>query len=119
MIVRNLYSPAHGDPGRELFETLIENAAFRLERIRSTGQATPPGQWYDQQSDEWVVLLAGEAGLVFEQEAEEIVLRPGDYIHIPAHARHRVAWTSKSAETIWLALHFRNDPACGNVAGRE
>ena len=86
---------------------LVENENLRIERIVSTGQASPPGFWYDQPWAEWVLALAGAAGLVFEGEAEPRVLRPGDYLLIPAHRRHRVAWTDPEQPTVWLAVHYR------------
>ena len=78
----------------------------RVERIVSTGQATPPGEWYDQDGDEWVVLLSGAAGLLFEGEAAARPLEPGDWVLIPAHARHRVEWTAADEPTVWLAVHM-------------
>ncbi len=90
----------------EVIETLIQTDALRLERIVSTGQATPPGQWYDEDRDEWVVLLSGSAGLFFEGEQAIRVLRPGDSLLIPAHTRHRVEWTETGVESIWLALFY-------------
>lgn len=95
----------------EVFETLLETSACRLERIISTGQATPPGQWYDQDNPEWVMLLSGAAGLLLEGETAVRELRPGDYIYIPAHRRHRVEWTAPQEPTFWLALHLREE-AC-------
>jgi cupin 2 domain-containing protein len=70
------------------------------------GQEIPPGFWYDQPWAEWVVVLAGSAGLRFEGEAEVKVLSEGDYILIPARVKHRVEWTSKDHATIWLAVHY-------------
>jgi cupin 2 domain-containing protein len=90
---------------REIFETLLEAKGFKLERIVSTGQATRPGQWYDQEQDEWVVLLSGEAKLRYES-GDAVALRPGDHVLIPRHKRHRVEWTAKGVRTVWLALHF-------------
>jgi cupin 2 domain-containing protein len=91
----------------EIFETLLETNHFQLERIVSTGQATPPGEWYDQDTQEWVILLTGSAGLLFEGEGEAHLLGPGDYVHIPAHQRHRVEWTDSKEKTLWLALHYK------------
>jgi len=85
---------------------LVANGNLRIERIVSTGQSSPPGFWYDQEWTEWVLLVAGSAGLLFEGEAEPRVLRPGDYLLIPAHRRHRVAWTDAGQATVWLAVHF-------------
>jgi cupin 2 domain-containing protein len=90
----------------ELFETLAGNAACRLERIVSRGHSTPAGEWYDQEWDEWVVLLRGSATLRFAGDRQPVALSPGDYLLIPAHCRHRVEATSWDEDTVWLALHF-------------
>jgi cupin 2 domain-containing protein len=90
----------------ERFDELLRGAGFRLERIISTGQSTPAGQWYDQDHAEWVLVLRGSAQLQFEGEAEAVELGPGDYVLIPAHCRHRVLWTDPCRPTVWLALHF-------------
>ena len=73
----NLFAPIPPKITAEIIQVLLATGSFRLERIVSTGQATPPGQWYDQDSHEWVVLLSGGAGLRFEDEAEPRVLAPG------------------------------------------
>lgn len=99
----NLYRGLPAQAAEELFEPLLERPGLRLERIVSTGQATAPGQWYDQAADEWVVLLAGGAGLLIEGEPAPRRLVPGDWLLLPAHCRHRVEWTE--AATVWLALH--------------
>ena len=84
---------------------LLTSPHARIERIVSYGQASPPGFWYDQPDSEWVVVLAGAAGVRFEGEAETRRLGRGDYLHIPAHARHRVEWTAAQEPTVWLAVH--------------
>lgn len=104
---RNLFSPLPEYPGEEEFRTLLRGEGFELERIVSFGQGTPPGEWYDQEFHEWVVLLAGSAGLLFDGESTVHVLVPGDYVNIPAHQRHRVEWTDDKGPTVWLALHYR------------
>lgn len=105
MECHSLFAELPADRSRETIEALLETPGLRLERIVSYGQATPAGQWYDQPQDEWVVLLRGSAVLRFEPEVEPISLQPGDWLLIPAHARHRVEWTDPSQPTIWLALH--------------
>jgi cupin 2 domain-containing protein len=103
----NLFAAIDHAAGTERVEPLLARAGVVIERIVSTGQASPAGFWYDDPRDEWVVLLAGAATLQFELEAgARRVLLPGDYVHIPAHCRHRVAWTDQSAATIWLAVYF-------------
>ncbi len=99
--VKSLFASA--DDGRgELFETLLEGAAFRLEQIASFGAGSDPGFWYDQKTPEWVALVRGSAGLEFEEG--RLTLKAGDALLIPAGMRHRVSHTS--ADAVWLALHF-------------
>ena len=92
----------------ELLTTLAERPGVRIERIVSTGQASPPGFWYDQDWGEWVVLLSGAARLRLAEEAEARQLAPGDWVDIPAHCRHRVEWTDPDQPTVWLAVHYRD-----------
>lgn len=89
----------------EQFEQLLQVANVRIERIVSTGQATPSGEWFDQAWDEWVVVIAGAAAILLEGEAAPRSLGPGDYVFLPAHRRHRVTWTSPDRPTVWLAVH--------------
>jgi len=86
---------------------VVEKAGVRIERIVSTGQASPPGFWYDQPDDEFVVLLAGAARLHFEEGNVVLDLKPGDWVEIPAHIRHRVEATQADPPTVWLAVHRR------------
>lgn len=88
----------------EVFEPLLSNDRLLIERIISTGQTTPVGQWYDQARDEWVVVLQGEAKLAYE-DGSTIDLKAGDYVLIPAHQKHRVESTSAKPACIWLAIH--------------
>lgn len=95
-----------GLPG-ELVETLCEAEQLRIERIVSRGHASPPGFWYDQPEHEFVVLIKGRAQLEFDDDRQPVALSAGDWLIIPAHKRHRVAWTDPGQETIWLAVHYR------------
>ena len=90
----------------ELFECILKRDDIVIERIVSRGHITPSGQWYDQTGDEWVILLQGQATLLFEKNQQLINLNPGDYLLIPAHARHRVKWTPPDFNTIWLAIYL-------------
>lgn len=105
--VHNLYTHSEAYTQGEVIESLLEGDQFRLERIVSGGQSTPPGEWYDQDESEWVVLLSGEAQVRFEASGDTLTLKPGDYIHLPARCRHRVESTAPDAATTWLALHYR------------
>jgi cupin 2 domain-containing protein len=103
--VDNLFDAIPAEIPTEIFQVLLKTDSFRLERIVSGGQATPPGEWCDQDSHEWVVLLRGSACLRFEGEPD-LVLHPGEHLLIPAHRRHRVEWTDPTQPTVWLALHY-------------
>ena len=103
---RNLFTDIPGTLQEELLQTLAESGQVRIERIVSDGQATPPGQWYDQGWDEWVLLVSGRATLRFDDATAPLILKPGDHIMIPAGCRHRVERTDTGQKTIWLAVHF-------------
>ncbi len=105
-MLKNIFADIPTPLSAELVEALAEGTNFRLERIVSLGHITPPGEWYDQARDEWVILLSGRANLRFEGEASARVMRPGDYLMIPAHSRHRVDWTDPQEPSVWLALHY-------------
>ena len=92
-------------PDAERLDVLLATPCLRIERIVSMGQASPSGFWYDQDRAEWVLVVSGSAGLLFEDETEPHVLGPGDWVHIAAHRRHRVLWTDAKNPTVWLAVH--------------
>ena len=102
--MKNLYELPEKLNNEEVFEPLASGGDVLIERIVSTGQATPEGQWYDQERDEWVALLRGEAELRFE-DGEILRMAEGDWLLIPAHRRHRVEWTSSDPPCIWIAVH--------------
>ncbi len=90
----------------ELFETLRQGSGVRIERILSRGHSSPPGFWYDQAEEETVVVIAGAAELELADPEERVRLVAGDLFTLPAHRRHRVAWTDPSTTTVWLALFY-------------
>ena len=102
----NIFADLPQSLPEEVFQEILHGDGFRLERIISFGQATPAGQWYDQEQHEWVVLLSGAASLRFEGEEDLHVLHAGDFVNIPAHTRHRVEWTDEKQPSVWLALHY-------------
>jgi cupin 2 domain-containing protein len=90
----------------ERIDTLCARPGAHIERIVSTGQSSPPGFWYDQPDDEWVALLSGTAEFRFADEDAPRALRPGDWIFIAAHRRHRVEHTDSDVASVWLAVHL-------------
>ena len=106
MEIKNLFQGIPDGVPDELFESLVETERCKIERIVSAGQASAEGFWYDQDRSEWVLMLRGSAGLRFEGSDEVVVMKPGDWIDIPAHKKHRVEWTDPIEKTIWLAVHY-------------
>jgi cupin 2 domain-containing protein len=88
----------------EMVDLLLERRGVRIERIVSTGQLTPDGQWYDQETDEWVLVVEGAARLRIEGEETDRELNEGDWILLPARCHHRVTWTRAAPPTVWLAI---------------
>ena len=104
-MIRNIFAGLP-DSSDEIFETLLERPGIKIERIISSGQATPPGEWYDQDGDEWVLLLSGSAGILIKGEKTAHALKTGDFLLLPAGCRHRVEWTDPEVKSVWLAIHF-------------
>lgn len=101
----NLLADLPAQLPEELIQTLLSTPHLRIERIVAQGHASPPGFWYDQDEHEWVLLIQGAAHLRFDDEVVE--LKPGDFLNISAHRKHRVEWTTPDELTIWLAIHYR------------
>ena len=104
--MNNLFAELRTDVPGELVEILINDNHVRIERIVSHGHTSPGRFWYHPDLPEWVVVLRGAATLRFEEHDELVDMKPGDFVHIPAHARHRVESTTSDEPTIWLAVHY-------------
>jgi cupin 2 domain-containing protein len=89
----------------EIFETIVSGENIKIERIISKGHSSEKDFWYNQELNEFVLVIKGAASLKLESK-EEIILKPGDYYNIKAHEKHRLDWTDKDTETIWLAVHY-------------
>jgi len=100
----NVFAGVPASIPEELFQTLAESQHVSIERIVSHGHRSPRDFWYDQDQNEWVLLLQGAATVRFENEVVE--MKPGDFILIPAHQRHRVDWTTPDEPTVWLAVFY-------------
>ncbi|MBA4018085.1 MAG: phosphoribosylaminoimidazole carboxylase [Pirellula sp.] len=102
--MENLFANIPATMPLELVETILKQGSLRVERIVSQGHASPEGFWYDQEQHELVFLLQGAARLQLDDAVRE--LKVGDYVNIPAHCRHRVAWTTPDEPTVWLAIFY-------------
>jgi len=90
----------------ELLETICSTEYVKIERIVSKGHSSPEGFWYDQDRNEFVLVVQGSAGLQIEGQDDIVALNAGDYLNIGSHVKHRVEWTDSTCETIWLAVHY-------------
>jgi cupin 2 domain-containing protein len=106
MKAENLFDGIPAELTEELFTTIHRDGGLRIERIVSQGQSSPEGFWYDQDENEWIILVEGSAAVQFEGEAEPVKLQRGSYLNIPARSRHRVAWTDPTQKTVWLAIQY-------------
>ncbi len=101
----NIFDSIPDDLSDEVFEILAENEGVKIERIISKGHSSPDVGWYDQNKNEFVIVLKGKACMSFE-DGKSIDLKSGDYLNIKAHEKHKVSWTAPDTETIWLAIHY-------------
>ena len=106
MRVHNILANVPEHLPQELCEQIATADSVKIERIVSRGHCSPDGFWYDQDRNEWVLLLSGRAGLLLAGDDNIVELQPGDYLNIPAHVKHRVEWTDPDQPTIWLAVHY-------------
>ncbi|MBN2290773.1 MAG: cupin domain-containing protein [Pirellulales bacterium] len=103
---QNLFDNIPDRLPQELFTQLFDAPGLRIERIVSWGQCSEEDFWYDQNQDEWVLLIEGSAAVLFEGETEPVELSPGSFLQIPARRRHRVVRTDAERQTVWLAVHY-------------
>ncbi len=103
----NLFLNLPGELPEELMETLVKTPNLHIKRILSRGQTT---DWYDQEEHEWVIVLKGATRLRIEGEESARELKEGDYLQIPSRTRHKVEWTHPEETTVWLAIHYKEEP---------
>lgn len=102
----NIFSNITVDLENEIFENILEKDNIRIERIISHGNISEAGFWYDQDENEWVILMKGEAEIEYKN-GQKLKLNKGDYVFIPMHIKHRVSYTSPDETTVWLAIFFK------------
>ena len=103
--MNNIFDAIPDNLETEVFNTLIDSNGVKIERIVSKGHKSPESGWYDQDVNEWVLVLKGEATLLFS-DGSSIKMKTGDFIDIPEHKKHKVEWTDPKIETIWLAVYY-------------
>ena len=103
--MNNIFDSIPSDLSSEIFDDLVSSDTVKIERIISKGQTSPDFGWYDQEQHEWVIIIAGSAIIGFDDKSS-VTLKAGDYLNIPAHQKHKVAWTDPEVDTVWLAVHY-------------
>ena len=107
MKIQNIFEAIPDSLEKEIFERLVNSKHVKIERIISKGQQSPESGWYDQEENEWVMVLEGEAILSFDNRTS-VHMHAGDFVNIPSHSKHRVDWTDPDKETIWLAVRYQS-----------
>ena len=97
----NIFDVKKFDKTKEIVEILKENENVKIEKIISTGQTT---DWMEQEEEEFVMLIQGEAIIEYENKMQE--LRAGDTVIIKKNEKHRVAYTSKNPCCIWICIFY-------------
>ncbi|XOF34569.1 MAG: cupin domain-containing protein [Candidatus Electrothrix sp. YB6] len=105
LLMNNIFVTLPADLKHERFDELLRDGNVRIERIVSKGHVSPKTGWYDERENEWILILQGAGTILFDDDSR-ITLREGDYLHIPAYARHKVVWTEPDELTVWLAVHY-------------
>ncbi len=106
----NLYEPVNHTENEFINELLSRGSKnLRIEHIVSQGHISPENFYYDQSENEFVAVLQGRAKLEFFSSEHNYILefKPGDWVIIPAHVKHRVIYTSSNEPCIWLAVFWR------------
>lgn len=103
--MKNIFSNIPAELPHEIFENIIMTDKLRVERIVSQGHTSPATGWYDQSDNEWVIVLSGY-GVIEYKNGVKVTLKQGDYLQIKAHEEHRVAATSTTETTVWLAIFY-------------
>ncbi len=101
----NIFESIPDNLTEEVFELIVQSSTVKIERIVSRGHCSPESGWYDQDKNEWIVVMKGEAIICFEDN-KKVNLKSGSHLNIPAHLKHRVKWTDPDVETIWLTVHY-------------
>ncbi|HZJ93693.1 MAG TPA: cupin domain-containing protein [Thiopseudomonas sp.] len=101
----NIFASLPNEISDEIFETIATGKNIKIERIISQGHSSPATGWYDQSEHEWVIVLTGAAKIELENQ-KPVHLVAGSYLNIPAHSKHKVAWTDPDTQTVWLAIHY-------------
>ncbi len=106
MKVENILANVPDIFDKEIFQCLAESEHVKIEKIVSKGHTSPKTGWYNQDWDEWVMVIEGKAIISFA-DGHSLTLKKGDFITIPAHKKHKVDWTEPETNTVWLAVHYK------------
>ena len=90
--MKNIFDGITAVGEEEQFDLLMKGTHYRIDRIVSSGHSSPQGFWYDQEDDEWILLVQGKATL--EVEGKFIEMKAGDYMFLPKNCKHRIEKTS-------------------------
>lgn len=104
MEIKNIFKGISEAGEEEQFDCILKGRNYRIDRIVSSGHTSPEGFYYDQEDDEWIMLVQGET--VLELEGEFIEMKAGDCLFLPKNCKHRIERTSIEPACVWLCVFF-------------
>lgn len=104
----NIFDNIQVDKKNENFFEILHSKTVKIEKIVSNGQKTPKNYWYNQDRNEFVIILDGFAKVEIKEgdSIKEVELSKGDYLDIKANIEHRVSYTCEENPTVWLAVFY-------------
>lgn len=97
----NIFDDVELPLGAEVIQEFFKHKNIRLEKIVSNQSSSPDDFLYDQEEDEWLIVLQGSATLLVEDK--KVFLKSGDSYFLRKHQKHKVLETSAEGKTVWLA----------------
>ena len=95
----NIFKNLKYDLTKETIDEIFSSPKIRVERITSSGQTT---DWFNQDENELVILLEGEAIIQFLDK--ELTIKKGDVINIPSNQIHKTINLSNTC--LWLCIFY-------------
>src|SRR5262245_24579060 len=103
--------------------TLTENTNVKIDRVTVRGQITPPGEFPDEPSYEFIHVLKGRLVLEYEGVKEKVSLKAGEYAVKRPDQKTRADFSALNEETVYLKVSCQGErgkcPEFAGAVGRE
>ena len=92
-----------------VIETLFENTDIKIDRVTAQGQITPPGEFPNEPSYEFIHLLKGHLVLEYKGQGDKVSLKAGDYAIKTPDQKTRADFTPIDEQTVWLKVSYKGE----------